>query len=347
MAAASTSLDRAPEFDTGKLDRFLRTSIAGLEGSMALERIGGGQSNPTFFVTYDTRRLVLRKQPPGELLPSAHAIDREYRVMGALRETGVLVPNVILYCDDTEVIGTPFYIMDRLEGRVFHDGALPGVPCDERRLMYRSLAQALAALHNVNPSSVGLSDYGKSGNYFARQIARWTRQWELSRTREDANIKRLIAWLPENIPEDDITAVTHGDLRVGNVMFHEREPRVIAILDWELSTLGHPLADLAHACMGWHSGPHEYGGLTGLDLAALGIPSETQFTQAYYEAAHHDRRMTRFHMAFALFRFAVIFQGIAARAKAGNAADANAAAVGPLAASFARHAIDVLSSDRQ
>jgi aminoglycoside phosphotransferase (APT) family kinase protein len=339
-------LDRAPEFDAGKLDRFLRTSIARLEGPMALERIAGGQSNPTFFVTYDTRRLVLRKQPPGELLPSAHAIDREYRVMGALRKAGVLVPTVVLYCDDRDVIGTPFYIMDRLEGRVFHDGALPGVSSDERRLMYQSLAQALAALHNVDPASVGLSDYGKSGNYFARQIARWTRQWELSRTREDANIERLIAWLPENIPDDDVTVVTHGDFRVGNVMFHEREPRVIAILDWELSTLGHPLADLAHACMGWHSGPHEYGGLTGLDLAALGIPSEAEFAQAYYEAAHHRLRMTRFHMAFALFRFAVIFEGIAARAKAGNAADSNAAAVGPLAASFAEHAVDVLSSNR-
>ncbi|MBD2749365.1 phosphotransferase family protein [Microvirga sp. BT688] len=346
MGAPSTSLDRAPEFDAESLDRFLRASIPGLSGAMSLERIAGGQSNPTFFVTYDTRRLVLRKQPIGKLLPSAHAIDREYRVMGALQQAGVLVPAVVLYCDDRDVIGTPFYIMDRLEGRVFHDSALPGVSSDERRLMYRSLAQALAALHNVDPASVGLSDYGKSGNYFARQIARWTRQWELSRTREDANIEWLVAWLPENIPDDDVTVVTHGDFRVGNIMFHEHEPRVVAILDWELSTLGHPLADLAHACMGWHSGPHEYGGLMGLDLATLGIPSEAEFTQAYYEAAHHGLRMTRFHMAFALFRFAVIFEGIAARAKAGNAADASAAAVGPLAAGFARHAVDAVSGNR-
>jgi aminoglycoside phosphotransferase (APT) family kinase protein len=342
----STTLAHPPEFDAGKLDRFLRASIAGLQGPLSLERIAGGQSNPTFFVTYDTRRLVLRKQPPGELLPSAHAIDREYRVMGALKKAGVLVPTVVLYSDDRDVIGTPFYIMDRLEGRVFHDGAFPGVPRDERRLMYRSLAQALAALHNVDPASIGLSDYGKSGNYFARQIARWTRQWELSRTQEDANIKRLITWLPENIPDDDVTVVTHGDFRVGNVMFHEHEPRVIAILDWELSTLGHPLADLAHACMGWHSGPHEYGGLAGLDLAALGIPGEAEFTETYYAASHHGLRMARFHMVFALFRFAVIFEGIAARAKAGNATDANAAAVGPLAASFARHAVDVMSGNR-
>lgn len=346
MADRTHVADQPLEFEPSHLDRFLREAIPDLRGSMTLERIAGGQSNPTFFVIYDNREMVLRKQPPGTLLPSAHAIDREYRVMRALGKAGVPVPAVILYCDDRTVIGTPFYMMDRLHGRVFHDGAIPGVSSADRRLMYRSLAQALAALHNVDPASAGLSDYGKSGNYFARQIARWTKQWELSRTRDDANIERLIEWLPANIPDDDATVVTHGDFRVGNVMFHEREPRVIAILDWELSTLGHPLADLAHACMGWHSRPHEYGGLMGLDLAVLGIPSEAEFTQAYYEAAHHNLRMTSFHMAFALFRFAVIFEGITARAKAGSAANANAAAVGPLAASFAQHAVDVLNNGR-
>jgi aminoglycoside phosphotransferase (APT) family kinase protein len=262
--------------------------------------------------------------------------------MAALRTVGVPVPAMVLYCDDREVIGTLFYIMERLEGRVFHDAALPGVTVEERGQMYRSLAQALAALHNVNPAAVGLSDYGKSGNYFTRQISRWTKQWELSRTRDDANIEHLIAWLPRNIPEDDATCVSHGDYRVGNVMFHETEPRVIAILDWELSTLGHPLADLAHACMGWHSRPEEYGGLDGLDLATLGLPTEAEFAKTYYDAACHNLRMTSFHMAFALFRFAVIFEGIAARAKAGNAADAEAEKVGPLSARFAQHAINVL-----
>ncbi|WP_210335287.1 phosphotransferase family protein [Microvirga sp.] len=330
------------EFDPERLDAFLRTSIPGLKGLMHLERISGGQSNPTFFVTYDNRRLVLRKQPSGNLLPSAHAVDREYRVMAALRTVGVPVPAMVLYCDDREVIGTLFYIMERLEGRVFHDAALPGVTAQERGQMYRSLAQALAALHNVNPAAVGLSDYGKSGNYFKRQISRWTRQWELSRTRDDANIEHLIAWLPRNIPEDDVTGVSHGDYRVGNVMFHETEPRVIAILDWELSTLGHPLADLAHACMGWHSRPEEYGGLEGLDLVTLGLPTEAEFVKTYYDAACHNIRMTSFHMAFALFRFAVIFEGIAARAKAGNAADSEAEKVGPLSARFAQHALNVL-----
>jgi aminoglycoside phosphotransferase (APT) family kinase protein len=334
--------DNVMEFEPERLDDFLRVSIPGVEGPMRLERISGGQSNPTFFVTYDNRRLVLRKQPPGDLLPSAHAVDREYRVMAALKKAGVPVPTVVLFCDDREVIGTLFYIMERLEGRVFHNAALPGVSPDQRRSMYKSVAQALASLHNVDPAAVGLSDYGKSGNYFARQIARWTRQWELSRTRDDANIAHLIEWLPQNIPDGDVTGVAHGDYRVGNVMFHETEPRVIAILDWELSTLGHPLADLAHACMGWHSGPEEYGGLRGLDLSVLGLPTEADFAKDYYDAADHNLRMTPFHMAFALFRFAVIFEGIAARAKAGNAADPEAQKVGPLSASFAQHAVDAL-----
>ncbi len=330
------------EFDPERLDGFLRASISGLEGPMHLERISGGQSNPTFFVNYNNRRLVLRKQPPGNLLPSAHAVDREYRVMAALRNADVPVPSVVLFCGDREVIGTLFYIMERLEGRVFHDAALPGVAPEERRLMYRSLAQALAALHNVDPAAVGLSDYGKSGNYFARQITRWSKQWELSRTRDDANIAHLIEWLPQNIPDNDATGISHGDYRIGNVMFHESEPLVIAILDWELSTLGHPLADLAHACMGWHSEPEEYGGLIGLDLAAFGLPNEDEFMETYYNAVHHSLRMTNFHMAFALFRFAIIFEGIAARAKAGNAADAEAEKVAPLSARFAQHAVRVL-----
>jgi aminoglycoside phosphotransferase (APT) family kinase protein len=336
--------ENALEFDPERLDRFLRTSIPSLEGRMRLERISGGQSNPTFFVSYDNRQLVLRKQPPGSLLPSAHAVDREYRVMAALGTAGIPVPTVVLFCDDRNVIGTLFYIMERLQGRVLHEGALLAVSPKERGPMYTSLAQALAALHNVDPAAVDLSDYGKSGNYFARQIARWTKQWELSRTRDDTNIARLIAWLLQNIPDDDATAVSHGDYRVGNVMFHETEPRVIAILDWELSTLGHPLADLAHACMGWHSRPEEYGGLKGLDLTALGLPTEAEFVKTYYDSADHSLRMTNFHMAFALFRFAVIFEGIAARSLAGNAADIEAKKVGHLSASFAQHAVDVLKN---
>ena len=330
------------EFERERLDEFLRGSLPGLEGDLHIERVPGGQSNPTFFVTYGARRLVLRKQPPGELLPSAHAVDREYRVLTALARTDVPVPKTLLFCGDRDVVGTLFYLMERVDGRVFHDSALPGVAPDERRQMYRSFARTLAALHNVDPSAIGLADYGKAGNYFARQIARWTRQWELSRTGDNPDIAHLIAWLPRHIPEDDETSIVHGDCRIGNVIFHPTEPRVVAVLDWELSTLGHPLADLAHSCIAWHSRPEEYGGLLGLDLEALGIPSEADYAAAYYDAARRPARMTRFHLAFALFRFAVIFEGIAARAKAGTAAAANAAEVAPLAKNFARRAVEVI-----
>ena len=340
MSAPSSREDLG--FDPGALDAFLKEKVAGVSGAMQLERISGGQSNPTFFVTYGDRRLVLRKQPPGELLPSAHAVDREYRVISALAGTGVPVPPAVLYCDDRAVVGTPFYVMERVAGRVFHDCTLPGVPPEARGAMYASMAETLAALHNVDYVAAGLGDYGKPGNYFARQIARWTRQWELSRTRKDENIDRLVAWLPAHVPADDTTTIAHGDYRIGNLMFHPTEPKVVALLDWELSTLGHPLADLAHSAMAWLSLPEEYGGLRGLDLAALGIPDLETYQSAYFAHARHGARMTNFHMAFALFRWSVIFEGIAARAEAGNAASDDAAATGRLAAAFARRAADLI-----
>jgi aminoglycoside phosphotransferase (APT) family kinase protein len=331
-----------PEFDPARLDVFLRSAISGTTGQMTIERIAGGQSNPTYFVSYDRRRFVLRKQPPGELLPSAHAIDREYRILRALAETDVPAPKALLYSGDRDIVGTPFYLMDRLEGQVLHDCALSRAPIERRRPMYRSLAKTLASLHNVDPVAVGLGDYGKTGHYFERQIGRWTRQWELSKTRDDDNIQRLIAWLPAHLPADDATTIAHGDYRIGNVMFDWGAERIIGVLDWELSTLGHPLADLAHSCIAWRSRPEEYGGLQGCDLPELGIPAQAEYEEAYYEAVQHNLRMTSFHMAFALFRFAVIFEGIAARAKAGNATDADAAKTGLLSASFARQAMDVL-----
>ncbi|QCI63315.1 phosphotransferase family protein [Phreatobacter stygius] len=333
--------DKTVEFDTARLDAYLRQALGLSGGRPEIARISGGQSNPTFFVSYDTRRLVLRKQPPGELLPSAHAIDREYRVISALAGTDVPVPPALLYCDDRNLIGTPFYVMERLDGRVFHDCALDGVAPDQRRAMYRSMAETLAALHNIDPAARGLGDFGRPGDYFARQIGRWTKQLQAARTRDDANFDRLIAWLPAHIPRDDLSAIAHGDYRIGNLMFHQTEPRVIAILDWELSTLGHPLGDLSHSCMAWHSAPDEYGGLVGLDLAALGIPSRAAYEADYYAMADHPARLTPFHMAYAMFRWAAIFEGIAVRAKAGTAAADNAEAVGRLAAVFARRAAEL------
>ena len=331
------------EFDPDALDGFLKAAVLGVKGALRLERIAGGQSNPTFFASYDNRRLVLRKQPPGELLPSAHAVvDREYRIISALARTGVPVPPALLYCADRAVVGTPFYVMERVDGRVFHDCMLPGVSRTDRQAMYESMARTLAALHNVDFAAVGLGDFGKPGNYFARQVNRWSRQWQLSRTREDLHIERLIAWLPEHIPADDTTSLVHGDYRIGNLMFHPTEPRVVALLDWELSTLGHPLADVAHSAIAWLSQPDEYGGLLGCDLEALGLPDLEHFKADYAAAACHGARVTSFHLAFALFRWAVIFEGIAARARAGNASAENAAETGRLAAAFARRAADLV-----
>lgn len=326
------------EFELARLETCLSARIGGFSGPITLERISGGQSNPTYFVTSPTHRLVLRKQPAGNLLPSAHAIDREFRVIQALMATGVPVPAARFYEVDRGIIGTPFYVMDRLEGRVFHDCTLPGLTAAERTSIFRSMAETLAKLHSIAPETVDLGDFGRRGGYFERQIKRWSQQWQTVRTREDAHIEHLIDWLPRHVPTDDGHAIVHGDYRIGNLMLHAREPRVIAILDWELSTLGHPLADLAHCCMAWDSAPEEYGGIYGLDLAGLGIPSRDAFEETYYAAASHGLRLTDFHRAFALFRWSLIFEGIAARAKAGTANDANAGATAPLAAIFAKKA---------
>lgn len=341
---AATDVARAAGFDAGRLDAFLRGAVPGLAGTMRLARIGGGQSNPTFFVDYDTRALVMRKQPVGELLPSAHAVDREYRVMRVLRPAGVPVPRVVLFHAERDVVGTPFYLMEKLEGRVFAAHSLPGLAPAERGAMYRSMADTLATLHRVDPAAVGLADYGRPGNYFARQVARWSRQWEASRTRENPALDRLIAWLPGHIPQGDETVVCHGDFRIGNLMFDPVEPRVIAILDWELSTLGHPLADLGFNAMAWHTRPDEYGGLRGLDLDALGIPSLDDYVAHYLRAAGRRDGIAPFHVAFALFRFAVIFEGIAARAAAGNAASDDASEAGKLGPAFAKRAVELVGA---
>ena len=326
-------------FNTARLDAYLKTRLPALSGPLRLERISGGQSNPTFFASFDNRALVLRKKPAGDLLPSAHAIDREFRVMRALSATQVPVPNCLFYEDDPAVIGTPFYVMDRLQGRVFPGYDLPGVAPADRRAMYASMAETMAKLHAVDWHAVGLDGFGRPGNFFARQITRWTRQYELSKAEPVPDIEHLIAWLPKNIPNGETTTICHGDFRLGNMMFHPTEPRVIAVLDWELSTIGDPLADLAFNAMAWRSRPEEYGGLLGLDLPALGIPGEEEYIASYFRAARPTPGLWPFHFAFALFRFAVIFEGIAARVRAGTAAAHDAANTLTLSRAFAAHAV--------
>lgn len=333
------------EFDAARLDAYLRAALPSrAAGAMTLERISGGQSNPTFFLSYPDAgtRLVLRKKPPGPLLPSAHAVDREYRILKALAGSAVPVPPVLLFEADEGVVGTPFYLMERLEGRVFHDTALPGVTPDDRKAMYFAMAETLAALHGFDWQAAGLADYGKPGNYYARQIARWGRQWQETKTQEIPAVDRVFAWLAEHLDETPETTIVHGDFRLGNLMFAPDRPDVIAVLDWELSTLGHPLSDVAFSCLPWHSTPAMYAGIVGLDRQALGIPTQEAYLDRYCTAAGRTEGPGRFHLAFSLLRFAVILDGIAARAKAGNAAAENAVAVGEMAESFALRAEAVI-----
>ena len=331
-------------FDPDCLDAFLQRALIDLRGPMSLQRISGGQSNPTFFVSYDNRQLVLRKRPSGPVLPSAHAIDREYRVMTALAGAGFPVPPMVLYREENDVVGTAFYVMERVEGRVFDDCTLPGVPPDQRRAMYLAMADTLGALHRVDWRSIGLADYGKSSGYFERQINRWTRQWQGSKTRELPDVERLIEWLPKHIPDGDATAIAHGDFRIGNLMYHPTEPRVVAVLDWELSTLGHPLADVAYSALAWRLRSDEYMGMRDQDLASLGIPTEQEYVERYSRDSRFGK-LESFHYAFSLFRLAVIFEGIAARSRSGNATSGNAEEVGKLSAVFARRAAEIVETN--
>lgn len=340
MAASSTA---APlDFDPNTLSDWLRAQLPGLTGAMCLTRIGGGQSNPTFFVDFDDQSLVLRKQPPGVLLPSAHAVDREARIMKALAATDVPVPEVLAFCEDRSVVGTPFYVMRKLDGRVLPHTGLPEIAPGERRAYFMAMAETLAKLHAVDWQAAGLGDYGKPGNFFERQVARWTRQWQSSKTQDNADIDRLIEWLPRHIPDDDTTTIAHGDFRMGNLMFHPTEPRVIGVLDWELSTLGHPLADLGYVSMAWHMRPQEFDGIRGLDLAAEGLPTQEEFVSHYLRHSGRPLRLQPFHVAFAMFRFSVILEGVAARARSGNAAADNAAEAGAQASAFSRAAVALI-----
>lgn len=333
------------DFDEQLLADHLRGALPELGGAMRLQRIGGGQSNPTFFVTFERGpELVLRKQPPGELLKSAHAIDREYRIQCALGTAGFPVPPMRLYCDEREIIGTPFYVMERLQGRVISDYALPGLDPGDRRDYLFELAETLARLHSVDWAAIGLSDYGRPGNFFGRQIARWTQQWHAAKLHDSDDMDHLMHWLPAHVPADDETTIAHGDYRLGNVMFHPTKARIIAVLDWELSTLGHPLADAAYSSLPWVTERDVFEGLRGLDLPALGLPTQQQYL-AHYQRCAGRAPVQPFHIVFSLFRFAAILEGISARVRAGNAAGEDAEAVGALAGRFARYAVSIVRAE--
>jgi aminoglycoside phosphotransferase (APT) family kinase protein len=316
-------------FDEASLDRYLAKHIEGYRGELKVQQFGSGQSNPTFLLSAamqggDRHNFVLRKKPPGKLVSSAHQVDREYRVLTALRDTGVPVPTTRVLCTDDSVIGQMFYVMDGVEGRIFTDASLPDLSPAERAAVFDSMNAVMARLHSVDFEAVGLSDYGKHGQYVARQIARWSRQYQDSKTEEIAAMDRLIPWLADNIPAEDPTTIVHGDYRLGNVIVHPTEPRIVAVLDWELSTLGHPLADLAYNCIGYHydTRPH---GFSDVDFVNSGIPPESDYIAAYCARTGRDRiEHFTFYLAFSLFRLAAIAQGVYKRHLDGTAASPDA-----------------------
>ena len=311
------------------LAHYLQTQGLTGNGPLTLSPLSGGQSNPTFRLSTGERHYVLRKKPPGQLIASAHAIDREYRVMKALQGSSVPVPRMFAYCEDESIVGTPFYLMEFLEGRVLVDQSLPGMAPSERGAIYREMNRVIAALHRVDYEAAGLASYGKPGNYFARQITRWSRQCRESTLPVNDAMQKLMEWLPEHIPAGDETTLVHGDYRLDNLVYHPTEARVIGVLDWELSTLGHPLADLSYQCMAWHIAPALWRGIAGLDLAALGIPSEAEYVAMYAKATGRDpAEHWEFYLAYNLFRMAAILHGIAQRAADGNAAADDAVETG-------------------
>lgn len=334
-ATAVTGVRPAHAIDAGRLAEYLKGALPDAAGELRLSQFAYGQSNPTYVVAFDDREYVLRKQPPGALLPSAHQVDREYRVQKALHGAGFPVAEQFLYCEDRDVVGTPFYVMERMQGRVFKDTSLPGCTPEHRGEMYRSMAETLARLHRLDPTDLGLADFGRPGDWYRRQFRRWSRNLAETQTQEMPAMAPLAAWLDAHMPEDDETRIAHGDYRVGNVMFHPTEPHVVAVFDWEISTLGHPLGDLAYCAILYGSKPDQFYGVEGLDLEALGIPSFAEFDRIYCAAAGRADGLTNAHMAHAFYRFAAILDGVRARGLAGNAASMDAANVGLIAPDIA------------
>jgi aminoglycoside phosphotransferase (APT) family kinase protein len=317
--------------DTGRLAEFLGGQLEGCRGPLQIEQFKGGQSNPTYRITAAGRRYALRRKPPGKLLPSAHAVEREFKVTKALHGVGFPVARPYLLCEDDSVIGTAFYLMDCVEGRVLWDQSLPGLPKAERRATWEELNRVIALLHSIDYRAVGLEDFGKAGNYIERQVARWSKQYLASATAKIDAMDRLIEWLPKNVPAAAETTIVHGDYRLDNVVFHPTEPRILAVLDWELSTLGDPLADFSYHCMSWHIPPGKFRGIAGLPLEELGIPGEREYAALYFRRSGRQDvapSVWDYYMAYNLFRIAAILQGIAKRVLEGTAASEHAREAG-------------------
>lgn len=321
----------AHQFDTEQLQHYMRSHVEGFAGPLDVRQFKGGQSNPTYLLESHSGKYVLRRKPPGRLLRSAHAVDREFRVISALYGAGFPVPRPLAFCDDESVVGTMFYIMEFVAGRIFWDLDLPDCGVEERAALYDSMNRTIAGLHSLDYEKLGLNEFGRPGNYFERQISRWSRQYVASETAKIEAMDKLMKWLPAHVPTDDTATVVHGDFRLDNMIFHPEEPRVIAVLDWELSTIGHPLGDFTYHLMSWQMPKIGIGsaGLEGKDLASLGIPSEDEYTEQYCRRTGRDGIADRdFYAAYNFFRLAAILQGIAGRVRDGTAASAHAEKAG-------------------
>ncbi len=333
LFTGTKAVDPSRSFNIGKLQQFMEENVAGFAGKLDVREYRGGQSNPTYSLTAGGKRYVMRRKPAGVLLKSAHAVDREYRVITALAKTEIPVPRTYALCIDETVIGSWFYIMDHVEGRIIWGNDIPGSGPDERAAIYDSMIETLAKLHKVDHVAIGLENYGKPTDYVARQLSRFIGQYKLPETRKLETMDRLCDWLPAHIPDDELPAIVHGDFKLANLVLHPDKPSVIAILDWELSTIGNPIADLACHCLPYHYGPEIEGGLRELDLSSLGIPSEHSHLEAY--CRHTERSHVPdwpYYMAFMLFRHAAISLGILARAEKGTAASEHAKKMGERAA---------------
>ena len=336
------------ELDDATLGAYLNQSIPDFSGPVTSKKFSGGQSNPTYLLTAGSGEYVLRRKPPGQLLKSAHAVDREFRVMQALSASVVPVPRTFHLCTDESIIGSVFFVMEHVRGEIYWDPALPGLSASERRATYLEMCRVLAALHQVDVDAVGLTDFGRPGDYFARQINRWTQQYLSSQTEQITEMDALIDWLPANLPADDgRVALVHGDYRLDNMIFRPGKIEIAALLDWELSTLGHPLADLAYQCMQLRMDPGKHlSGLNGIDRAALGIPSEQEYVARYCEHRGLDRIDNwPFYLAFSFFRFAAILQGVKKRAIDGNASSAVALEYAKLIRPLAEKGLAAISEE--